>query len=107
MNNSGFDFEFDINDSNDFLRIGRNNTGTEISLCKNYPDSGGRPLVAWLDSEGAVNSIFATSIADFFQVFPYLNGMVYDILFKLHAHCKYPANIVSPDNYYTTDVVSN
>jgi hypothetical protein len=36
--------------------------------------------VAWLDSEGAPNGIFACSYADFLSLIPYSSGFIYDVL---------------------------
>lgn len=101
LNVKDFDFQFDIKEENNWLKIGVNNMGSTIVAITVDNEEENNYLFVWLDGEAAFNLVFATDFIQFIKLYPYINGMLYDILFNWDLFNKFPKIFPNPENNFT------
>lgn len=105
LNISGFDFEFTVKLERNRLILGKNNSGSTVEVWSTVPNYEDQFIYAWIDSEGAFYEPIADNLEDFFNLLFYLNGFVYDTLFKIDAFKNYPEIFKNPKESLSDDQV--
>lgn len=92
-----FDFEFDLQKKENWIQVGQNNMGSQI-VVKTFPsEEENNAVFVWIDSDAAFYLPIANNFEQFVLVFPYLNGLIYDVLFKWNLNHKYPTIFPAPN----------
>lgn len=60
--------------------FGKNKAGCLFCYWKEASEDTEESPVAWIDSEGSPNAIFASNLYQFFELLPYGTGAIYDII---------------------------
>ncbi len=89
-----------------FILIGQHASASLLVLWKESDSPADKLPVAWIDSEGDPNDVFAADFSQFLALLPYGTGFIYDVITKWKYHLEDPSNYQIPGNGYTTEELS-
>jgi hypothetical protein len=89
-----------------FMLIGQHASASLLVIWKASDSPADKLPIAWIDSEGDPNDVFAADFSQFLSLLPYGTGFIYDVIAKWKYYQEDPSNYQLPGKGYTPEKLS-